>query len=175
MAIMNQKICDACANRADLNACLTCFNGSRFTSRIKTDDRAKPTAGDVLKSYNEFCRTRTKIVNRSVKIKNVIFNPPATIVFWTDNSKTVVKAQEGDIFDPEKGLAMAISKRALGNQGNYFNEISKWTEKYDNVTGPDYYNTFMEKFIAPNHRTLSDLLNSFYKTKLTNKWPPVEE
>lgn len=59
-------------------------------------------------------------------IKNVIFNDPATIVFWADETKTVVKAQDGDIFDPEKGLAMAISKKALGNKGNYCNELKKW-------------------------------------------------
>ena len=52
-----------------------------------------------------------------VQIKNVVFNPPATIVFWADNSKTVVKA-ENETFDPEKGLAMAIAKKALGNKGN---------------------------------------------------------
>ena len=46
-------------------------------------------------------------------IKKVIFNDPATIVFWNDGSKTVVKCQEGDIFDPEKGLAMAISMKKL--------------------------------------------------------------
>lgn len=62
-------------------------------------------------------------------IKNVIFNDPATIVFWADGSKTVVKAQDGDIFDPEKGLAMAISKKALGNKGNYCNELKKWLPK----------------------------------------------
>lgn len=45
-------------------------------------------------------------------IKKVIFNPPATIVFWENGSKTVVKAQ-GDVFDPEKGLAMAISRHYL--------------------------------------------------------------
>lgn len=63
------------------------------------------------------------------KIKNVIFNDPATIVFWEDGTKTVVKAQDEE-FDPEKGLAMAISKKALGNKGNYCNEIKKWTEPY---------------------------------------------
>lgn len=63
-------------------------------------------------------------------IKKVIFNEPATIVFWEDGTKTVVKCQEGDTFDPEKGLAMAISKKALGNKGNYYNTISKWTDKY---------------------------------------------
>lgn len=60
------------------------------------------------------------------KIKNVIFNDPATIVFWADGTKTVVKAQGDDKFDPEKGLAMAISKKALGNKGNYCNELKKW-------------------------------------------------
>lgn len=64
------------------------------------------------------------------RIKNVIFNEPATIVFWADGTKTVVKCQEGDIFDPEKGLTMAITKKALGNQGNYCNEIKKWVEPY---------------------------------------------
>lgn len=63
---------------------------------------------------------------QSHSIKNVIFNDPATIVFWHDGTKTVVKCDETDIFDPEKGLAMAISKKFLGNQGNYYNEIRKW-------------------------------------------------
>ena len=63
---------------------------------------------------------------RMPKIKNVIFNDPATIVFWEDGTKTIVKCQDGDIFDPEKGLTMAISKKALGNKGNYCNEIKKW-------------------------------------------------
>ena len=39
-------------------------------------------------------------------IKNVIFAPPATIVYWSDGYKTVVKCSEKDVFDPEKGLAM---------------------------------------------------------------------
>lgn len=59
-------------------------------------------------------------------IKKVIFNDPATIVLWRDGFKTVVKCGEGDIFDPEKSLAMAIAKRALGNQGNYYDHIKKW-------------------------------------------------
>lgn len=64
------------------------------------------------------------------KIKDVIFNPPATIVLWADNTKTVVKCQEGDDFDPEKGLTMAITKKLFGNKGNYCEEIKKWVKKY---------------------------------------------
>ena len=66
--------------------------------------------------------------NLLTEITNVIFNDPATIVFWSDGTKTVVKA-ENEPFDPEKGLAMAIAKKALGNKGNYYNEFKKWLPK----------------------------------------------
>ena len=61
-------------------------------------------------------------------IKKVKFNPPATIVFWTDNTKTVVKCK-GEDYDPEKGLAMCISKKFLGDKGNYYEVFKKWLPK----------------------------------------------
>ena len=64
--------------------------------------------------------------NRLPYIEQVIFHDPATIVYWTDGTRTVVKCQDGDIYDPEKGLAMAISKKALGNKGNYCGVFKKW-------------------------------------------------
>lgn len=63
-----------------------------------------------------------------VGIKKVIFNDPATIVIWGDDVKTVVKA-ENEPYDPEKGMAMAIAKRALGNEGNYYDIFKKWLPK----------------------------------------------
>lgn len=62
------------------------------------------------------------------QIKRVIFNDPATIVLWADGTKTIVKCQrnKGDTFSKETGLAMAIAKRAYGNEGK-FNEIfNRW-------------------------------------------------
>lgn len=61
-------------------------------------------------------------------IKKVKFNPPATIVFWTDNTKTVVKCN-GEDYDPEKGLAMCICKKVLGDKGNYYEVFKKWLPK----------------------------------------------
>ena len=63
-------------------------------------------------------------------IKKVKFNPPATIVFWTDNTKTVVKCS-GEDYDPEKGLAMCICKKVLGDKGNYYEVFKKWLPKED--------------------------------------------
>lgn len=62
------------------------------------------------------------------EIEKVLFNDPATIVFWKDGKKTIVKA-ENETYDPEKGLAMAISKRALGNCYEYYNVFKHWLKK----------------------------------------------
>lgn len=72
--------------------------------------------------YNEYFK------EDMVMIKKVGFYNPATVVFWEDGTKTVVRA-DGEVFDPEKGLAMAIAKKYLGNEGNYWNEFKKWLPK----------------------------------------------
>ena len=64
--------------------------------------------------------------NRRVKIRDVIFSDPATVVFWSDNTKTVVKARGGEKYDKEKGLAMAIIKKITGNAGNYYEIFKEW-------------------------------------------------
>lgn len=61
-------------------------------------------------------------------IKKVGFYDPVTVVFWNDGTKTVVKA-EGESFDKEKGLAMAIAKKHFGNTGSYWNVFKKWIKE----------------------------------------------
>lgn len=101
--------------------CMDCSNNVKM--RIEYEKMVAP--------YNKTSEVKKKNpVFLRIDIKNVIFNPPATIVFWTDNTKTVVKAQDGESYDPEKGLTMAICKKVYGNEGNYFNKIKKWTEPY---------------------------------------------
>ena len=63
-------------------------------------------------------------------IKKVIYNDPATIIFWADDTKTVVQCQPEDEYDPEKGLALAIAKKALGNTSRKLNDVlHKWEIK----------------------------------------------
>lgn len=72
--------------------------------------------------------TQTSKQKAMNSITNVIFNNPTTIVFWSDGAKTVVKCDERDEFDPEKGLAMAICKKHFG--GGFYNDIfKKWIPK----------------------------------------------
>ncbi len=74
---------------------------------------------------NSILKTTIEICEKPY-IKNVIFNNPATIVFWSDFTKTVVKCSDEESYDPEKGLAMCIAKKMFGNKGNYYNKIRKW-------------------------------------------------
>jgi len=62
----------------------------------------------------------------NANIKNVIFNDPYTIILWKDGRKTIVKCQPGDVYDKEKGLALALVKHFMYDS-NYFNTIfKKW-------------------------------------------------
>lgn len=74
------------------------------------------------------CRCNVEI-RKCDPIVRVIFNNPATIVFWKDGTKTVVKCGDNDVYDPEKGLAMAIAKKYLGNKGNYNNIFKKYLKE----------------------------------------------
>ena len=79
--------------------------------------------------------------SQKLKIERVIFNAPATIVFWNDGTKTVVKCQNCNICNPffraedggccfpfvskkwkQEGLYFACLKKAMPN---YLTEIEK--------------------------------------------------
>ena len=84
-------------------------------------------------SLYPYFKPNTTNTTKLPEIKDAIFNEPATIVMWSDGTKTVVKCQEGEGYDPEKGLAMAISKKTLGNKGNYCEVFKKWLPEEEEV------------------------------------------
>lgn len=114
-------------------------NGKSLTAAKAIEDYIKNDLATTSAFFNIMAENRVlekrKMSQGIPSIKNVIFNDPATIVFWSDDTKTVVKCQEGDTFDPEKGLAMAITKKALGNKGNYCDKIKKWLPKEKKSSG----------------------------------------
>lgn len=61
----------------------------------------------------------------------VIFNNPATIVIWSDGTKTIVKCGPNDTYSKEAGLALCYMKKSLGNKGNYNNMFRRWIKEED--------------------------------------------
>lgn len=147
----NSYICGRCQYNKDgvvhKMYCNCCDNGDQFVEKSRDEVDARNYAH---KAYCEYDIKSTMSISKdyakvgkdlhegfiagliagNMRIKNVIFNEPATIVFWADGTKTVVKCQEGDEFDPEKGLTMAIAKKLYGNKGSYCEQIKKWTEPW---------------------------------------------
>lgn len=116
-------------NIPEVKTALNSIYGIDYVSSVETLTKN-------MKCLNE--RTDLGKLNRNKnemldKIKNVIFNNPATIVLWADGTKTVVKCEHED-FDPEKGLAMAIVKKTMADNHSYYNEIfKKWLPKEEPV------------------------------------------
>ena len=80
----------------------------------------------------------------------VIYNPPATIAFWADGSKTVVKCDKDDVYDPKYGLALCYMKKALGSS-RAFNDALRAGREED-----------VRKFLK-EHRYIEHLLDDKYK------------
>ena len=65
---------------------------------------------------------------KSLEVKKVIYSGPCTIVIWADDSKTIVRCQDGDTYSKEVGLLMCLAKKVWGTNtsGSNFNDyISK--------------------------------------------------
>jgi hypothetical protein len=101
-----------------------CWDEARSLSDVCTNIFVNLTRKWDLDGYN---------TSKAFKIKNVVFNYPATIILWEDGTKTVVKCQEGDTFSKETGLALCIAKKALGNQGNFNEVFKKWIPEEEEV------------------------------------------
>lgn len=119
-----------------LPICKLCNDGNKYEPK-----EAKSPINPVTLNTGEFTKVLKKTLNAvygvksTLFIKKVLFNKPATIIFWSDDTKTVVKCGKDDVYDPEKGLAMAIAKKVLGNKGRYFNEFKKWLPKDETGAG----------------------------------------
>lgn len=86
------------------------------------------------------CKYNRSTVN-PLEIKNVYFNDPVTVVMWNDGTKTIVRCSENDFYDPEKGLAMAIVKKAYGNDNKFHKIFKKWLPHEDDSEPEDFKET----------------------------------
>lgn len=79
-------------------------------------------------AYEEYMRLKKQC---AIGIEKIIFNPPATIVFWSDGTKTVVKSKPDTEFNPYHGLCAAATKKLLGNGSNH--KIKKIISRCSNI------------------------------------------
>ena len=97
---------------------ILCKDVSRYVIEEKTLDAITNVDVRCRKAYA--VKTNDDIIDMAVE--KVIFNGPATIVFFRDGTKSVVKCQDMSMYDQDKGLAFALLKKLYGNG---YNDIFK--------------------------------------------------
>ena len=64
-------------------------------------------------------------------IKKVIFNNPATIVIWSDGTKTISKCSPNDTFDKMKGFLTCYYKKISDTTNSQFSKLYDKFEQSD--------------------------------------------
>lgn len=116
-----------------------------------------------------------QVVNKSRKyptqvnpfnIKRVIFNGPATIVFWNDGTKTVVKCAEEEIYNKRTAIMWAIMKKAYGNSSRVNKAFDELIEG-DEATSDNIEDDFS---VNPSlGSAFKNLINSMYGLNVAKK------
>jgi len=91
---------------------------------------------------------------KTTDIDRVIFNDPATIVFWKDKTKTIVKCHPEDTFDEEIGFMCCYLKRVLSSKEytkfcGYLNDI--WEQKNNRLYREALEKKMAEKVAGKKH------------------------
>ena len=94
------------------------------------------------------------LANKTTDIDRVIFNDPATIVFWKDGTKTVVKCHPEDTFDEEIGFMCCYLKRVISSKEytkfcEYLNDI--WEQKNNRLYREALEKKMAEKISTKKH------------------------
>ena len=102
---------------------------AKYRRSVKVDEAFNDVSES--ENYAELDVAATKAVydywhpGNGLKVVKVIYNKPATIVFWNDGTKTVVVCDKKDKYDPEKGFFIACTKKLFGNDYRAGGKINK--------------------------------------------------
>lgn len=130
---------DCCATCSSTTPGLT----TNFANYITYNNNDRPVLGstsyrdlktcnkNLIKKYN-FIGGFNKICDdgsvENFYIKKVLYKNPVTVVFWSDDTKTVAKIHGGDSYNPESGLVICVLKKLYGNS-NVRSLLNSWVSE----------------------------------------------
>lgn len=163
--VFTQKNFGRLINFLDLcNDCITYyFNGSAMS--FSCDDQEAAYA--LIRRIHNLANKKTKDLAisannlyNSFEVKDILVNGPATIIFWADGTKTVVKCGAEDLYDTEKAVAMCFMKKALG--GRSMKKLFDLAEHRKT----EYYNQFTRLSLKEIGYCLHDAISTILNQNL---------
>lgn len=96
-----------------------------------------------------------------VYIKEVIYSNPATVILWSDGSKTTCKTADGDMYNPEYGLLLCVLKKVIGNQES-IDLLTHWAPNLNELIDMSLGET---KFIRKTFAEIRQYFNKLWRAK----------
>lgn len=83
-----------------------------FQKMLNACSKTRKDVHDYMQKDSEFTAT----IHRQFQFapKEIIYNDAATIVYWADGTKTVVKCNENDVYSEYSGFVAAVAKKMYG-------------------------------------------------------------
>lgn len=101
-----------------------------FKNYILEGKKMKWPAGSYSRLFdNDIKFVPTGSWNMIPKVKKIIHSGPCTIVFWEDNTKTVVRLEEGKEYDEYAAFTAALAKKCYGNNSQVHKILEKKTKR----------------------------------------------
>lgn len=152
------------------NDCITYyFNGPAMSFACDDQEAADALISRIHNLANKKTKDSAISANNlynTFEIKDIKVNGPATIVFWADGTKTVVKRFPTEAQDVEKAVAMCFMKKALGSRSmrKIFDlaedKVAEYDNQFERLEFKDV-DTYLQKalstFLNPNPVKLADL------------------
>ena len=94
-------------------------------------DNALSRSWDIITKMDYVTKITTNKEEINMNIKTVFFNEVKgiTTVVFDDHTSVVVRCKKGDTFDPEVGLAMALSRKYFGSRTKFQKFVQDWVKK----------------------------------------------
>ena len=105
-----------------------------------------------------------------VHITEVLYKNPVVVVFWSDGTKTTSRADNGDMYNPDAGLALCVLKKLTGGDA-VAQLLSTWTpdnSEYTQACDKHYKS-------RPIRKTLHEIRKLFHKNNKAKKSLEVKD
>lgn len=114
------------------------FDFEKFINRIfdLPDDGVKE-KDPLIKTVKTSEKEKNIMSTIDFRVKKIMHNGPATIVFWKDGTKTVVRLKEGDTYDPYAAFTAAVAKRLYGKNMKISEIVDRYSKDLKKIDIPE--------------------------------------
>lgn len=112
----------------------------KFVKRLLNNEYGRHNAernDPLIKTVKTSEKEKSIVSTIDFRVKKIMHNGPATIVFWKDGTKTVVRLKEGDKYDQYAAFTAAVAKRLYGKTVKISEIVDRYSKDLKKIDIPE--------------------------------------